>query len=228
MLWCKGVEKLFLGIFPIFLPVAACLWGAYLSDRTPKFSFWMKTLLFYTVLEYLLFILLYCTDLFYGNMDSTFAAMGWADGEFAAFCMLLTALAIVKSVSNAYYCCIKWHFMLVLNVFMLLWSSLAFLEWCLPGSGTTLQLIIRESNLPTEYEWGFLLFSFVIDLFALFHAMYSCKKEIVLNKKIHIACNVAAILIILLGFVSIDRCLLNSRLHVLNMKGSGIELKQTP
>ena len=228
-LWCQGVDKLplfFAGI--TILPVAACLWGAYLSGEKPKFSFWLKTLLFCAVLGYLLFILFCHPGLLYDDMDSTLTRCGWTAGEFAAFSICLIALGIVKSVSNAYYCSLKWHFMLILNMFLLLWGSLAFLAWILPGDGATLQLIVRETNLPIRCGRVFLLLSFVIDLFALFHVIYSRKKVIELNKKFYIACCVAAVLIMFYGFITIDRCLLISRSYALSMRGSGIELKETP
>ena len=114
--------------------------------------------------------------------------------------VIFGAIYAVKTVSNAYYIRIKWYFMLPVNIFLLLWGSVPVLNFALPGFNPYALAVFRKMGLPTQYGVIFLIISGVIDLFALFHVIYTRKKPLVLSRIVYIGCSIVAALVMIFGF----------------------------
>ena len=117
--------------------------------------------------------------------------------------MVIAGIITVKTVSAAYYCSIKWYFMLPVNMFLLLMGCVPVLNFVFPGNNPLGVVIFNRVGFPTEYGWIFLTISLLIDVFVLFHVIYTCKKPFELNKHLHVTCAVLAVLMMLYGFFAV-------------------------
>ena len=123
--------------------------------------------------------------------------------EMKTWVMVIAGIITVKTISAAYYCSIKWYFMLPVNMFLLLMGCVPVLNFVFPGNNPLGVVIFNRMGLPTECGWIFLTISLIIDIFALFHVIYTRKKPFELNKYVHATCAVLAALMMLYGFFAI-------------------------
>ena len=93
--------------------------------------------------------------------------------------------------------------MLPINMFLLLMGCVPVLNFVFPGNNPFGVVIFNRMGFPTEYGWIFLTISLIIDIFALFHVIYTRKKPFELNKHLHATCAVLAALMMLYGFFAV-------------------------
>ena len=197
MVWTAAWEKFFIAT-PIFTWLYVCIWSGKVNGVQNKLGFYLKTLLGCMVaifgLSYLYFNVIYESPI--GDSFVEWTAM-------KTWVMVIAGIITVKTVSAAYYCSIKWYFMLPVNMFLLLMGCVPVLNFVFPGNNPLGVVIFNRMGFPTEYGWIFLTISLLIDVFVLFHVIYTCKKPFELNKHLHATCAVLAALMMLYGFFAV-------------------------
>ena len=195
--WSEAWGKFFIAT-PIFTWLYVCIWSDKVNGVQNKLGFYLKTLLGCTAvilgLSYLYFNVIYKSPI--GDSVVEWTAM-------KTWVMVIAGIITVKTVSAAYYCSIKWYFMLPANMFLLLMGCVPVLNFVFPGNNPLGVVIFNRMGLPTEYGWIFLTISLIIDIFALVHVIYTRKKPFELNKYVHATCAVLAALMMLYGFFAI-------------------------
>ena len=207
-IWTAAWEKIFIAT-PIFSWLCVCIWSGKVNGVQNKLGFYLKTLLGCMVaifgLSYLYFNVIYKYNTPTGDSFVEWTAM-------KTWVMVIAGIITVKTVSAAYYCSIKWYFMLPVNMFLLLMGCVPVLNFVFPGNNPLGVVIFNRMGLPTEYGWIFLTISFIIDIFALFHVIYTRKKPFELNKYVHATCAVLAVLMMLYGFFAVKSITTESEL----------------
>ena len=197
-----GVDGYFLHGQWLFPPVlfGAYIWAAKINAEKNKSGFYLKSILLagagIFILNYLWVIVL----------QPLLFDVRWREemAELLEMVMnLLIAaggLMVVKAVSNIYYIRIKWYFMLPVNMFLLVMGCVPVITWALPGDNPFGLACIEKLGLPTQSGWVFLILSFLIDAFVVFHVIYTRKKPLVLSRKVYIGCSIVAALVMIFGF----------------------------
>lgn len=207
-IWTAAWEKIFIAT-PILSWLCVCIWSGKVNGVQNKLGFYLKTLLGCMVaifgLSYLYFNVIYKYNTPTGDSFVEWTAM-------KTWVMVIAGIITVKTVSAAYYCSIKWYFMLPVNMFLLLMGCVPVLNFVFPGNNPLGVVIFNRMGLPTEYGWIFLTISFIIDIFALFHVIYTRKKPFELNKHLHVTCAVLAVLMMLYGFFAVKSITTESEL----------------
>lgn len=202
--WSEAWGKVF-NASPIFTYLYVCIWSGKVNRVQNKLGFYLKTLLGCTAvilgLSYLYFNVIYKYNT--PIVDFGGDRLSLTTEEMMTWVMVIAGIITVKTVSAAYYCSIKWYFMLPVNMFLLLMGCVPVLNFVFPGNNPLGVVIFNRMGLPTEYGWIFLTISLIIDIFALFHVIYTCKKPFELNKYVHATCAVLAALMMLYGFFAI-------------------------
>ena len=204
MVWTAAWEKFFIAT-PIFTWLYVCIWSGKVNGVQNKLGFYLKTLLGCMVaifgLSYLYFNVIYKYNTPIVDFDGE--RLSLTTEEMMTWVMVIAGIITVKTVSAAYYCSIKWYFMLPVNMFLLLMGCVPVLNFVFPGNNPLGVVIFNRMGFPTEYGWIFLTISLLIDVFVLFHVIYTCKKPFELNKHLHATCAVLAALMMLYGFFAV-------------------------
>ena len=202
--WSVAWGKVFIAT-TIFSWLYVCIWSGKVSAEQNKLGFYLKTLLGCMVailgLSYLYFNVIYKYNTPIVDFDGE--RLSLTTEEMMTWVMVIAGIITVKTVSAAYYCSIKWYFMLPINMFLLLMGCVPVLNFVFPGNNPLGVVIFNRMGLPTECGWIFLTISLIIDIFALFHVIYTRKKPFELNKYVHATCAVLAALMMLYGFFAI-------------------------
>ena len=199
--WSEAWGKVFIAS-PIFTCLYVCIWSGKVNGVQNKLGFYLKTLLGCMVA---IFGLSYLFNVTYESPIVEFGEerLSLTTEEMMTWVMVIAGIITVKTVSAAYYCSIKWYFMLPVNMFLLLMGCVPVLNFVFPGNNPLGVVIFNRMGFPTEYGWIFLTSSLIIDIFALFHVIYTRKKPFELNKYLHATCAVLAALMMLYGFFAI-------------------------
>ncbi len=183
----------------------AYIWAARAYAEKSKSGFWVKSILLAGAGIFLLNYLwnIFFLPLVYGEVWQQEIVNLLNQQEVMNLLIASGGLLTVKAVSNIYYCSIKWYFMLPVNMFLLVTGSLPVLNWALPGTDPFALACIGKMGVPTQGGWVFLILSFLVDAFVIFHVIYTRKKSLELNKYAYYGCSFFAAVVMIYGFFAI-------------------------